>query len=131
MDCIISEPVRILAHGHTEQRICYRDIETDIPFLEKEAHRHSENNGLLPRLCFNSAEQYNMELRRAYSVIKSYALGEIQKYYYTTEFKKYKYSQIISSSTYLLKVIKLIENINHVFIDIVRRAEGEAVSQKR
>lgn len=126
MDCIISEPVRILAHGHTEQRICYRDIETDIPFLEKEAHRHSENNGLLPRLCFNSAEQYNMELRRAYSVIKSYALGEIQKSYYTTEFKKFKYSQIISSSTYLLKVIKLIENINHVFIDIVRRAEGEA-----
>ena len=130
MDCIISEPIRILAHGHTEQRIRYRDIETEIPFLEKEAEKHSEENNQFPIFRYNSAELYNREMRDAYSAVKSYSLREIMSCYYTREFKKYKYGQVIASCDYLLKVLKLVENINNVFIGIEKASEQEATDIK-
>ena len=126
MDCIINEPIRILAHGYMSQKVRYRNIETEIPFLEKESEKHSENTNHLLTGRFNSAELYNRKMREIYSTVKSYTFKEIMSCYYTGEFKKYKYEQIISTCEYLLKVTKLIENIIQVFIGVVKGAKQEA-----
>lgn len=129
MGFLMPSPIRILAQGYTEQISAFKNIDSDIPFIEK--MDEDKNCGYhVGQDSYNSAEMYNNELRKkCASPLPCYDLQEIPEVYRTKRFKVFKFSQIVSVSEYLIRVSTAAENIAGEFIRICKEAQARTSAE--
>lgn len=123
-------PIKILAQGYTAKISAFRNIVSDIPFLERKAEEASLKKFCVEQNVFNSAESFNQIIREKYSSLPCYSFPDFLSAYLTTSFINYKLTEISSVSEYLLKIISVIESVLTGFI-CVRNEALKAMSDEK
>ena len=59
-------PIKILAQGYTAKISAFRNIVSDIPFLERKAEGASLKKFSVEQSSFNTAESFNQLIREKY-----------------------------------------------------------------
>ena len=115
-------PIKILAQGYTAKISAFRNIVSDIPFLERKAEEASLKKFCVEQSSFNTAESFNQLIREKYPSLPCYTFPDFLSAYLTTSFINYKLTEISSVSEYLLKIISVIESVLTGFICVRNEA---------
>lgn len=131
MEFLPAYPIKILAHGYTEEKVAFRDIDFDIPFVERIAEERKRPEFHIHQKEYNSAEIFNGKLReQCPSPLPAYELCELPDVYVTKAHKEHRLSEIVSASGYLVRIATLTESICNKFLEIMMNARTAMHSEE-
>ena len=131
MEFLPTYPIKILAQGYTEEKVAFRDIDFDIPFVERIAAERKKPEFHIHQKEYNSAEIFNGKLReQCPSPLPAYELCEPPDVYVTKAYKEHRFSEIVSASGYLVRIAVLTESICNKFLEIMMNARTAMHSEE-
>lgn len=131
MEFLPTYPIKILAQGYTEEKVAFRDIDFDIPFVERIAAERKKPEFHIHQKEYNSAEIFNGKLReQCPSPLPAYELCELPDVYVTKAYKEHRFSEIVSASGYLVRIAVLTESICNKFLEIMMNARTAMHSEE-